>query len=130
MWPAWFTEAAYLLRVILSVDTQNHTGFHEPDTLSEIWRDWLVPQTTRLLALRSTDQPPGESSQDIASQLAALGVASAGLDVSGPNPVSVEGDFVLDRWSDALIRLSETIKDVSPPSMLDSQQRDLTTISE
>jgi len=79
MFPAWFTDSANVLRLLIQRDEAGVSGVRKPEWLSGVMAKWVGPQTTRLVELR----------------------------MEGTGEAQVE--FVLDRWQDALERLRETI---------------------
>jgi hypothetical protein len=77
MWPAWFTDCANLLRLLLARDTDDKSGVKDLTWLRGVHAKWVTPQISRIAILRQEE----------------------GLDV--------QAGFVLERWSDAIERLEE-----------------------
>ena len=79
MYPAWFTDSANVLRLLIQKDETNVSRVREKKWLEEKMEYWVGPQIRRLAELR--------------------------MEGEGEAPV----EFVLARWHDAIERLRETI---------------------
>lgn len=82
MYPAWFTDSANVLRVLVQRDEANESGVRDKAWLERVKAEWVVPQVERTTAL-SFEQ--------------------------GSDP---QVEFVLERWVDALERLQEVMDGV------------------
>jgi hypothetical protein len=85
MWPAWLTDCASLFRVLLSVDKGDTTGIRDAKRLETLEKEWLSVMYDKIQGLKEEMN---------------------GLEVG------MEGEFVLMRWEDAVVRAREGITDL------------------
>ena len=84
MHPAWFTDCANVLRVLIQRDEANASGVRGKAWLAQVKTEWIAPQVVKTTGLRTEKEDDAQV------------------------------EFVLERWVDALERLQDTVDAVLP----------------